>query len=205
MSNIQLNPPEPYNFTIHEWPSWCRHFKQYRVTSGLRKWGICHGTNPYVTILPRWGRRVGPGIDNAMEAESKDHGKVMEKFDHVCHNVIIWMSALQSQRPANWWHFWGVYHGTAQPHSKVWVQEPWGRNNSQKMSCRNQGFHSFQATPNWYRSHIWIKQKKKKFTSKRQSTSSSTSSKELNSQVWKHYIPASKAAVGDCKVIWAVA
>ena len=37
MAEIRLQPPDPFNFKVHdEWPQWQRRFKQFRVTSGLK-------------------------------------------------------------------------------------------------------------------------------------------------------------------------
>ena len=92
MAQIQLKPPEPFNFkTPDDWPRWKRRFGQFRVASGLIEESPTKQVN---TLLYCLGEEAYPVLasTHATEEEKKSYDSVLGKFDSffkVRKNVIF--------------------------------------------------------------------------------------------------------------------
>ena len=92
MANLQLQPPEPFNFrTPDDWPRWRRRFEQFRTASGLSSSQAARQVSTLLYCIGEEAEAVltSTGIS---EEERKAYGTVLAKFDEyfkVRRNVIF--------------------------------------------------------------------------------------------------------------------
>ena len=92
MANLQLKPPEPFNFKDPDnWPRWKRRFEQYRSASGLAAAGASSQINTLLYCLGEEAEDVLASTGISAEARAV-YANVVAKFDayfKVRTNVIL--------------------------------------------------------------------------------------------------------------------
>ena len=92
MQNIQLQPPEPFNFkTPDDWPEWKRCFQQFRVASGLDGEADFKQISTLLYCLDEEADSVLT-LTNLTEDNRKRYETVITKFDEffeIRKNVIF--------------------------------------------------------------------------------------------------------------------
>ena len=92
MAQLQLQPPEPFNFgNPDDWPRWRRRFEQFRVASGL---GASTAPQQVCTLLYCIGEEAEAVLASTglTEDERKVYDTVLAKFDgyfQIRRNVIF--------------------------------------------------------------------------------------------------------------------
>ena len=81
MAQIQLKPPEPFNFkNPDDWPRWKRRFGQFRVALGLIEESPTKQVNTLLYCLGEEADAVLAST-HATEEERKSYDSVLGKFD----------------------------------------------------------------------------------------------------------------------------
>ena len=92
MAQIQLKPPEPFNFkNPDDWPRWKRRFGHFRAASGLIEESPTKQVNTLLYCLREEADAVLAST-HATEEERKSYDSVLRKFDSffkVRKNVIF--------------------------------------------------------------------------------------------------------------------
>jgi len=92
MQNIQLQPPEPFDFkSPDDWPRWKRRFEQFRLASGLDSEPDCKQVSTLMYCLGEDANSVLTST-NPTDDDRKKYDTVIKKFDDffkVRKNVIF--------------------------------------------------------------------------------------------------------------------
>ena len=92
MAQLNLRPPDPFNFKVpDDWPRWQRRFEQFRVASGLAGDPAAKQISTLLYCLGEEAESVLTS-SNATAADRADYDRVMGKFDaffQVRRNVIF--------------------------------------------------------------------------------------------------------------------
>ena len=92
MSEIYLQPPDPFNFKVpDEWRQWWHHFEQFCVTSGLQDASASKQVNMLLYCLGEEAKSMLKSI-KITEEETKNYETVLEKYNNlfqVRRNVIL--------------------------------------------------------------------------------------------------------------------
>ena len=81
MGGIQFQTPEKFNFRQpDEWPHWCKHFKQFHITSGLSTESQAHQVNTLLFCLGEEAEDLLRST-NITDDKRKEYISVLEKFD----------------------------------------------------------------------------------------------------------------------------
>lgn len=110
MTEIRLQPPDPFNFKVpDDWPRWRRRFEQFRVASGLKE-ASASKQREVNTLLYCLGEESESVLKstNITDDERKEYDTVLRKLDNFSsseetsfsreHDLIVDASSRESQQ-----------------------------------------------------------------------------------------------------------